>query len=342
MNSSRFPIPSRRQFLRTLGSGLAACALTRVAPAFASGKISARSPRTLILIQLDGGNDGFNTVAPFSNDAYFRARPTLALARNEVIPLSEISGLNRAAAPLLPIFNAGEMAVIQNVGYPLMSDSHFRSSEIWHTASTDDYAPTCGWGARCAAQNYYAAPLAPRIFSSELSTHAPQQLSTWNQRFDAQLAEIGTRAGLSDSNEIFFAALSGFDTHFDQATRHRERLVTLTTSLAALQQTLTERGVADRVLTVVFSEFNRSLAENAQGGTDHGHGGPVCLVGPAVVGGIHNEGHDLCDSSASDDAFIDFRRVIATVSDQWLGLARASIVDPSFAPSPVLQSKFIA
>ncbi|MGQ0622929.1 MAG: DUF1501 domain-containing protein [Panacagrimonas sp.] len=101
--------------------------------------------RRLLLIELNGGNDGLNTVIPFSDPEYRRLRPTLGLDRDAVLQLDARTGLHPALEPLMPMFAAREMAIIQSVGYPQQSRSHFRSIDIWDTASDAGTVSTEGW-----------------------------------------------------------------------------------------------------------------------------------------------------------------------------------------------------
>jgi uncharacterized protein (DUF1501 family) len=106
---------------------------------------SAGYARLLILVELKGGNDGLNTLVPFTDPAYYRLRPKLGIARDAVVPLSDRCGLHPALQPLLALWKRQELAVLQGVGYPAPNLSHFRSIEIWDTASrSDQYLPT-GW-----------------------------------------------------------------------------------------------------------------------------------------------------------------------------------------------------
>lgn len=96
--------------------------------------------RILVVIQLSGGNDGLNTVVPFLDDNYYRARPAIGLNRDQVLPLSgkgvDGVGLHQALAPVKELFDAGRCTVVQGVGYPNPNRSHFKSMDIWHTADT--------------------------------------------------------------------------------------------------------------------------------------------------------------------------------------------------------------
>ena len=135
---------TRREFLATgiKGAGLLAASafvpsfITRTAAATGAG----RDKSILVVLQLSGGNDGLNTVVPFADDLYARARPTLALAGSQTLKVADSLGLHSALRPILPEYDAGHMAIVQNVGYPNPNRSHFRSMEIWHTGA-DDSAP---------------------------------------------------------------------------------------------------------------------------------------------------------------------------------------------------------
>ena len=101
--------------------------------------------RTLVLLELAGGNDGLNSVVPYSDPAYYRARPKLAVERDRVLQLDETLGLNPALEPLMAAWEAGDLATVLGVGYPRPNRSHFRSIEIWNTASTSDETLQDGW-----------------------------------------------------------------------------------------------------------------------------------------------------------------------------------------------------
>jgi uncharacterized protein (DUF1501 family) len=103
------------------------------------------SDHALVVVELEGGNDGLNTVIPFEDPLYYRNRRTLAIPRKEVIPLSDRVGLNPRMKALGELYREGRVAVVQGVGYPDPDRSHFRSMEIWHTASTEPAAPGTGW-----------------------------------------------------------------------------------------------------------------------------------------------------------------------------------------------------
>jgi uncharacterized protein (DUF1501 family) len=118
--------------------------------------------RLLVLVELKGGNDGLNTVVPYADPRYRALRPRLGVQRDAVLKLTDAHGLHPSLAPLLPIWEAKELAVVQGVGYPEPNLSHFRSIEIWDTASKSDEYLDAGWLARA-----FAASPSPAGFAAE-------------------------------------------------------------------------------------------------------------------------------------------------------------------------------
>ena len=155
---------NRRQFLRTSLSAAVACALDGavVGASFAAAPAGADYRHLLVLIELKGGNDGLNTLVPFSDPAYYALRPKLAIARDSVVPLSDRAGLHPSLAPLQALWAARELAVLQGVGYPAPNLSHFRSIEIWDTASRSEEYLQDGWLTRT-----FAAAPAPATFAAD-------------------------------------------------------------------------------------------------------------------------------------------------------------------------------
>lgn len=140
------PKIDRRQFLRV-------GALTTTVPTFLTQtgqlladdrSLATKGGRVLVVIQLAGGNDGLNTLVPFRDDAYYKARPKLAVPRDKALKLTDNVGLHPEAGELRKLYDAGQLAVVANVGYPNPNRSHFRATEIWETA-TPEKAELSGW-----------------------------------------------------------------------------------------------------------------------------------------------------------------------------------------------------
>jgi uncharacterized protein (DUF1501 family) len=100
--------------------------------------------RVLVIVNLQGGNDGLNTVVPYASPQYYSLRPTLGVPANDVLRLDDAVGLNPALKPLKAMYDAGRVAIVQGVGYPNPDLSHFRSTEIWQTSAPTSYLST-GW-----------------------------------------------------------------------------------------------------------------------------------------------------------------------------------------------------
>ena len=118
--------------------------------------MAASSPgvrKLLILVELKGGNDGLNTVIPYADPQYARLRPRLAIARDQVVQLTEQVGLHPSLEKLRAMWDARELAIVQGVGYPQPNLSQFRSIELWDTASKSDEYLDAGWLARAFARS---------------------------------------------------------------------------------------------------------------------------------------------------------------------------------------------
>lgn len=116
----------------------------------------------LVLVELKGGNDGLNTVVPYADADYYSLRPRIAIPREQVLQLDAHTGLHPSLEPLMALWKDRELAVVQGVGYPAANLSHFRSIEIWDTASkSSEYLPD-GWLARA-----FAAAPTPASFAAD-------------------------------------------------------------------------------------------------------------------------------------------------------------------------------
>src|SRR6266481_806108 len=154
----------RRHFLKLAGSvplaALAPALMAEVAWSATSAGVDYR--KLLLLIELKGGNDGLNTLVPYANPTYYALRPKIGIPRDQVVQLSDSVGLHPALEPLLPLWKNRELAVLQGVGYPEPNLSHFRSIEIWDTASSSEQYLQDGWLTR----SFSAAPV-PRNFVAD-------------------------------------------------------------------------------------------------------------------------------------------------------------------------------
>ncbi|MEE9431706.1 MAG: DUF1501 domain-containing protein [Melioribacteraceae bacterium] len=141
----------RRDFLKRagiIGGGATALNLSGLPiKAFAKPFLNIKNfdGKILVVLQLKGGNDGLNTIVPFEDDLYYSNRPTLAINKNEVIKITSQLGFNPNMQALQPLFDEGKMGIIQNVGYDNQDRSHFRSTDVWLSASDVDKYYYDGW-----------------------------------------------------------------------------------------------------------------------------------------------------------------------------------------------------
>lgn len=203
---------SRRDFLAGLGLSVAGAVTLGGTPvqAFTGTTLADQlnmleTDRVLVLIQLSGGNDGLNTVIPYENDIYYQQRPNIAIAKAEaqLRPLGQDLGLHPSMDVLQPYFGDGDMAVLQNVGYPDPDLSHFRSTDIWLSGSDSQSLVQTGWVGRHLdalypdfGDNRPEYPLAVQIGGvSSLITQGPETnmgMSLVSEEFFERLAEDGT------------------------------------------------------------------------------------------------------------------------------------------------------
>ena len=164
---------TRRDWLR-LGFGspaVLACGgavpefLAHSAAGVAAGDGAARG-HILVVVELEGGNDGLNTVIPFRDDIYYRSRPRLSVPAKSVLKIDDHVGLNPAMRPFAKLLNDGLLAVVQGVGYPNPSRSHFQSMAIWHTGRLDATLGTQGWLSRYQDATVPAGTLDPRTIQA--------------------------------------------------------------------------------------------------------------------------------------------------------------------------------
>jgi uncharacterized protein (DUF1501 family) len=142
---------TRRTFLR----GSAAAGLVSLAgrppeflcrAAIANDSPSTKSDaRVLVILELEGGNDGLNTVIPYADDEYYKARPGIGVDRGAVLRLDDAIGFHPSMTGFKALYDEGMLAIVQGVGYPQQDRSHFRSMDIWQSASLEAAAPDRGW-----------------------------------------------------------------------------------------------------------------------------------------------------------------------------------------------------
>ena len=355
--------------------------------------------RVLVVIQLTGGNDGLNSIIPYSNELYYKSRPKLAIPKEDVLTFNAEVGLHPSMRGIANLIEGKRLCVVNGVGYPNPNRSHFESMDIWHSCQRKELRTTDGWLGRYFLQssglgsadatdslglhlgseqlpmalvargvstpslatieqlrwkgNFQAAkprneaamqPIANEAQNTEsslldflsASTSAAMQAS---ERLEKALAspdssgdfpstqlgeklKVISRLLLSGlKTKVYYVTLDGFDTHANQLAAHAGLMRQWSDALHSFHKRLNNAGLGDRVLVITFSEFGRRVAENASQGTDHGAAAPVFLSGPKLECSLLGNHPSLSELDDGDLKYhIDFRRVYATILEDWLGV----------------------
>lgn len=200
----------RRDFLKI--SGLTGSTL--LVPGFLKafeGQLAQFTGKRLVIVQLSGGNDGLNTLIPFTNDTYYRLRPKLGITQDKILKINDNAGFNPAMDGFRRLYDEGLMSIFNAVGYPNPDRSHFRSMDIWHTASNADEYLNTGWLGRLLDANcpgsenaWHALEVDDTLslamkgqFKSGFAVKDPQRLRQITS--DPFLAEIERNGGVSEA-----------------------------------------------------------------------------------------------------------------------------------------------
>jgi uncharacterized protein (DUF1501 family) len=395
---------TRRDFLKS--STLFALAPT--VPGFLAATARAaraeRDGRILVVIQLDGGNDGINTVVPYADPGYARYRQALRLPKDRLVKVNDHVALHPSLADAGKLLESGRLAIVQGVNYPNPNRSHFRSMAIWHSARLDpEEHGGLGWLGRALDQDPKAGaagallvgsgqpPVAlrgrrsvasaldrPEDFALAAGADPRKALAAMEPKDDltafvqrsmldayatadrlaavAQAKDTGPRypdTGLGNRLEmvarllkanfgtrVYYTTQGSYDTHSGQLQTHSQLLFELATALKAFLDDLAASKLADRVAVLMFSEFGRTVSENGSAGTDHGTSGPVFLAGAGVKAGVVGRTPSLLDLDPKVGDLrtaVDFRRVYATVLEDWLRLPAKEALAGTFERLPLFR-----
>lgn len=138
----------RKEFIQIGSLATASLLLPKFLKAFEGQTTVPLGNKVVVILQLSGGNDGLNTVIPVRNDLYYKARPRLGITKDKALMLTDEVGLNPALIGFKELYDDGSLGIINSVGYPNPDRSHFRSMDIWHTASQSTEYWNNGWVGR--------------------------------------------------------------------------------------------------------------------------------------------------------------------------------------------------
>ena len=135
----------RKEFLQLGSLATASFMMPGFLKAFETGNKVPPGNKVIVILQLSGGNDGLNTVIPVRNDIYYRSRPKLGIEQNSSLHLTDEIALHPSLAAFKDFYDDGSLGILNSVGYPNPDRSHFRSMDIWQTASGSNEYITTGW-----------------------------------------------------------------------------------------------------------------------------------------------------------------------------------------------------
>ena len=401
---------TRRTFLQALGGGaFAGASMGTIAdelfggslPTAWAGTAIGPSDGILIVITLYGGIDGLNTFVPYGDPNYAAKRANIAIPAAQVLPVNGAVGFAPQLTYLKALYDAGEVAAVQGVGYANPDLSHFTSMGIWMNGSLGagvGGGGGSGWLGRwldgqpaatadlAAASLDSSVPLHMQGFTRRAAGIPPNggmfgvDTGASDLRMYAGLRAMGVsgagRGALHDSyngtmqrqldlaTEVapaFKAALpgggeltrkltiaarllnaniglrvldvsrGGFDNHDNENGALPGLLVDLNAGLQAFYATINP-AFANRVTIMTVSEFGRTQASNASGGTDHGTANTMFVIGANVRGGLYGQMPSLTsvDRNGRLLANVDFRSVYGSVLDGWLGGGGSTILNGTF------------
>jgi uncharacterized protein (DUF1501 family) len=245
--------------------------------------------RRLIVVQLSGGNDGLNTIIPYRNDLYYKARPTLALKETDgILPLSDDLGLHPKMTGLKGLYDQGHLAVLNAVGYPNPDRSHFRSMDIWQTGSGSEQLLTTGWLGRyldssCAgcALPYQALEVDDTLslalkgqLRKGLAVKTPGKFHQLTQsRYLSRLSQEVASAAASSELDYLYKTLaetaSSADYLYEKSKVHTSTATYPNTDLGRNLKTTAElitSGVESRVYYLALTGFDTHVRQQEQQG----------------------------------------------------------------------------
>jgi uncharacterized protein (DUF1501 family) len=135
----------RKEFLQIGSLATASFMLPKFLKAFEKPMMVPAGNKVVVVIQFSGGNDGLNTVIPVRNDIYYKERPKLGITKDKALIVTDEVGLNPALEAFKGLYDDGSLSILNSVGYPNPDRSHFRSMDIWHSASASNEYVNTGW-----------------------------------------------------------------------------------------------------------------------------------------------------------------------------------------------------
>ncbi len=377
----------RRVFLKSSGLALVGGALIPNVFVKMANASATKGRKVLVAIFQRGAVDGLNVVVPYAEQAYYAARPSIAVPRDRVLDLDGFFGFHPSLQSLAPYFKDKSLAVVHAAGSPDATRSHFDAQDFMECGTPGVKSTEDGFLSRAvmADKSAAAAPLRavsltsslPRILSGPANAINMTDISRFGVRGEespafaamyggafeavkilksADPAKLQPENGAAYANnplatslkqisqliksnvglEVAFADVSGWDTHAGEGGAEGQlanNLRNFSDAIAAFMRDLGSR-LSDVVL-VTMSEFGRTVHENGNRGTDHGHANVMLIAGGGVKGGkVYGTWPGLAENRLYENRDLavttDFRDVFAEVITKHLGVASMKGVFPNY------------
>src|SRR5437764_4703681 len=390
---------SRRTFFKNSGLALVAGGLLPNVFVRMASASTTKGKKTLVAIFQRGAVDGLNVIVPYGEKAYYDARPTIAVPREQVVDLDGFFGAHPSLASVASYFKDKSLAVVHAVGSPDATRSHFDAQDFMESGTPGVKSTEDGFLARAIGSEKQKSPLRavalspamPRILSGGAGAVAMTNISQFGIRgganvsggFESMYAEAvaGTLGGtakesfeaarilksadpqklqpengavypngplanslrqiaqLIKSNvglEVAFADVSGWDTHAGEGGAQGQLaniLRNFSDAIAAFTRDLGSR--MGEVVLVTMSEFGRTVRENGNRGTDHGHANVMLVLGGGVKGGkVYGKWPGLSSQQLYENRDLaittDFRDVFSELLTKQLGVGALKSVFPGY------------
>ena len=274
----------RKEFLQIGSLATASVMLPQFLKAFEKKNMVPAGNKVVVVIQFSGGNDGLNTVIPITNDIYYRERPRLGIAKNKALSLTDYVGLNPSLEAFKGLYDDGSLAVLNSVGYPNPDRSHFRSMDIWHSASASNEYVNTGWlgrylDAQCKGcdkptqaleiDNVLSLALKGSEKNGLAFTDPRRLYSSSNEKFykDINASHQSSEATVDYLYKTMSETLSSADYIFQQSRLHPTNILYPTTELGKNLKTIASLIMSDintKVYYVSLGSFDTHVNQEAQ------------------------------------------------------------------------------
>lgn len=274
----------RKEFLQIGSLATASLMLPKFLKAFEGQNLVPPGNKVLVVLQLSGGNDGLNTIIPIRNDIYYRERPKLGIQKQAALSLTDEAGIHPALSYFKELYDDGSLGIMNNVGYPNPDRSHFRSMDIWQTASDSNQYVSTGWigrylDAQCSGcdrptqaleiDDVLSLALKGEEMKGLALTDPKKLFNSSNEKYFRQINEAHEdhEAAADYLYKTLSETLSSADYIYQQSRRYHSTAAYPATALAKNLKTIASLILSDintKVYYVSLGSFDTHINQEAQ------------------------------------------------------------------------------